>query len=423
MRIIVVGAGIVGLATAYFLARDGHAVTVVDRETEVGRGASFANGGQLSYSYVAPMAAPAVLRSLPGYLLRANSPVRFQPSADPAQWTWLLRFLRACNAGAGAITTAKLLALSFHSRDMLHDMVAETGVPFHHRRNGKLVVQSSRPSQIEAERQMRLQATMGCEQEALSVDECLALEPGLAAIRGRLVGGIHTPSEEVGDCRMLCQGLERVLAAAPYGVTFALGTRVEDLAVAGGRVTALRTSLGPIDADLYVLAAGAGSRGLGRGAALSLPIQAIRGYSISARIRNGHRGPARSITDTARKTVYATIGSHLRAAGFAEVTAGGTELRPGRIAALLTNLQATFPDLCDVEDVQPWSGLRPATPTGLPVIGPTRTANLLLNVGQGALGFTLAAGSGKLLADLVAGRQPAVRAADFAAPGTRQKRR
>jgi D-amino-acid dehydrogenase len=173
-----------------------------------------------------------------------------------------------------------------------------------------------------------------------------------------------------------------------------------------------------MDADLYVLAAGSGSRALGRGARLSLPVQPIRGYSISARIRDGNRAPVRSITDTARKTVYAAIGGHLRAAGFAEVTAGGTEMRPRRIATLLANLQATFPDLCDVEDVQPWSGLRPATPTGLPVIGPTRTANLLLNVGHGALGFTLAAGSGKVLADLVAGRPPSIRAADYAPPGS-----
>jgi D-amino-acid dehydrogenase len=418
MRIIVVGAGIVGLASAWFLARAGHAVTMVDREPEVGRGASFANGGQVSYSYVAPMAAPSVLRSLPKYLLRRNSPIRFQPSADPAQWTWLLRFLRACNAGAGALTTARLLALSFHSRDMLHALVAETGVPFHHRRNGKLVVQSSRASLLEAERQMRLQAAMGCEQAALTAADCLALEPGLAAIRTRLVGGVHTPSEEVGDCRMLCQGLERVLAAAPHGVTFALGTRVDGLAVAAGRVTALRTSLGPMDADLYVLAAGSGSRGLGRGARLSLPVQPIRGYSISARIKDANRAPVRSITDTARKTVYAAIGGHMRAAGFAEVTAGGPELQPRRIATLLADLQATFPGLCEVEDVQPWSGLRPATPTGLPVIGPTRTENLLVNVGHGALGFTLAAGSGKLLADLVAGRPTSIRAADYAPPGT-----
>ncbi|MFT7721227.1 MAG: D-amino acid dehydrogenase [Roseateles sp.] len=417
MRIIVIGAGIVGLASAWFLARDGHAVTVVDQETEVGRGASFANGGQLSYSYVAPMAAPSVLRGLPGYLLRANSPVRFQPSADPAQWTWLLRFLRACNAGAGAIATAKLLALSFHSRDMLHEMIGATGIAFHHRRNGKLVVQSSLAAQREAELQMRLQATMGCVQEALTAAECVALEPALASLRGRLVGGIHTPSEEVGDCRMLCLGLERVLAAAPHGVTFALGTRVEGMAMTGGRVAALRTSLGPMEADLYVLAAGAGSRGLGRWAALSLPVQAVRGYSISARVRDGHAPPERSITDTARKTVYAPIGGHMRVAGFAEVTAGTPEMRPGRVAALIATLQATFPGLCDVEDVQPWSGLRPATPTGLPVIGPSRVANLMLNVGQGALGFTLAAGSGRLLADLVAGRPPALRATDYAAPG------
>ncbi|CAH2599560.1 D-amino acid dehydrogenase 2 [Rhodovastum atsumiense] len=418
MRIIVVGAGIVGLASAYFLARDGHAVTVIDQETKVGRGTSFANGGQLSYSYVAPMAAPSVLRSLPKYLLQRDSPVCFQPSADPGQWAWLLRFLRACNAEAGALATAKLLALSFHSRDMLHALIAETGVRFLHARNGKLVVQSSRESQEEAELQMRLQATLGCEQQALTAEECLALEPGLASIRDRLVGGIYTPSEEVGDCRTLCQELERVLSAPSFGVTFALGTIVQRIEVVDGRVALLQTSLGPMQADLYVLAAGAGSRALGRSAGVRLAVQPIRGYSISARIRDGNRAPVRSITDTARKTVYAPIGDKLRAAGFAEVTSDRSELRPRRISTLLDDLQKTFPGACELEDVEPWSGLRPATPTGLPVIGPSPTANLLLNVGQGSLGFTLAAGSGKLLADIVAGRTPAIRAADYAMPGT-----
>jgi D-amino-acid dehydrogenase len=414
MRIIVIGAGIVGLTSAWWLARDGHEVTVVDRAEAVGRGASFANGAQLSYSYVAPLAAPSVLRSLPKWLLSGDSPVRLRPTLDPAQWGWLVAFLRACTALASDAATAKLLALSALSRASLDEMLAATPVDFLHRRNGKLVVQSSAGGMAEAERQMHLQASFGCRQEALGRDDCLALEPALAEIAGRLVGGILTPDEEVGDCRMLCEGLHRVLAAPPFGVRFLLGAEVLRLVPAGGRLAALRTSAGELDADACVLAAGAQAARLARRVGVRLPVQPVRGYSITARLRAGNRAPVRSITDAARKVVYAPLGEAMRVAGFAEIDGHGQELRPDRVAALQRELAATFPGVCEAGDVSGWSGLRPATPTSLPLIGRTRVAGLFVNAGQGALGFTLAAGSARLLADIVAGREPPLAAEDYA---------
>ena len=411
MKIIVLGAGIVGMASAWWLARDGHDVTVVDREAEVGRGTSFANGAQLSYSYVAPMASRAVLASLPKYLLGRNSPVRFVPSADPDQWRWILRFLRACNADTAGTNTARLLALSFLSRDALHEMMAVAPLRFHHRRNGKLVVQSSRQGMADAEAQLRLQAAFGCEQEALGAAECLALEPGLESIADRLVGGIYTPSEEVGDCRMLCEELRRALTPQ---VRFALGTDVRRLRVERTRVVGLETASGAMEADLYVLAAGIGSQLLGRDAGLRLPVQPIRGYSITAQIRNGNLAPIRSITDIARKTVFAPVGDTLRLAGFAEIGGRGATIPPARIAALVETLSTTFPGACALDDVAPWSGYRPSTPTDVPVIGRSKLDNLALNLGHGSLGFTLSAGSGRLLADIVAGRKPAIEPADYA---------
>ncbi len=405
MKIIVIGAGIVGLSSAWWLAQDGHEVTVVDRDGAVGRGTSFANGAQLSYSYVAPMASRAVLRSLPKYLFQPSSAVRFVPRMDPAQWRWAVDFLAACNAPATAANTAKLLALSFHSRNALHDMLARAPMQFHHRRNGKLVVQSSAAAMADAEAQMRLQAVMGCEQFALTAAECLALEPGLQSISDRLVGGIHTPSEEVGDCHLLCEELQRVMTP---DVRFALGTEVRNLIVEHGRIAALRTDQGDLEADLYVLAAGIDSRLLARGTGMRLSLQPVRGYSITARIRNGNLAPVRSITDTYRKTVFAPLGDSIRVAGFAVVADGGSEMRQDRVAALTSALAATFPGACALDDVSPWSGLRPATPTDMPVIGRSRLDNLYLNLGHGSLGFTLSAGSARVLADLVAGRTPAI---------------
>ncbi len=413
MRIAVLGAGIVGMATAWWLNRDGHDVEVIDRAAGPGLGTSFANGAQLSYSYVAPMAGPSVIGNLPKWLLKADSPIRFIPAADPAQWKWIMGFLAACRADVAQAGTAKLLALSFHSRDMLRQIMAETPVAFDHAPNGKLVVQSSTTGMADAVAQMKLQAAMGCEQQALTAEDCIALEPGLASIAHRLVGGIYTPSEEVGDCHKLCVELHRVLAGR--GVAFRFGTEVSRIRTGGGRVVAVETSAGPVEADLYVLAAGVGSAALGRGAGVPAPIQPIRGYSISARVANSNAAPVRSITDLHVKTVYAPLGGRVRAAGFAELGGREAVVAVEKIAVLAENLTNTFPGACDMGDLQPWAGLRPATPNDLPRIGRTRVSNLLLNIGQGSLGFTLAAGSGRLLADIIAGRAPGVVAEHYSA--------
>jgi D-amino-acid dehydrogenase len=417
VKIIVIGAGIVGLATAWWLARDGHAVTVVDRAAKVGQGASFANGAQLSYAYVAPLAAPGVLRDLPRWLLIPDSPVRVRPSIDPDLWRWLLAFVRACSAEASDAATASLLALSALSRISLHEMLAATPVAFHHERRGKLVVHGSAAAMSGAERQIRLQARYGSRQETLSRDDCLALEPALSAIAPRIAGGVLTPDEEVGDCALLCAGLADVLASPSFGVRFALGTDVQRPTMTGDRIAALQTSAGDMTADAYVLAAGAQAAGLARAAGVVLPVQPLRGYSITARLRpGGDRAPTRSITDAARKIVYAPVGDTLRVAGYAELAGQRTTVLPDRIASLSAALSETFPDACETDDLQPWCGLRPATPTSLPLIGRTHIANLLVNAGQGALGFTLSAGSARLLADIVAGRTPMVEADAYAVP-------
>lgn len=408
MHVVVLGAGVTGLTTAYCLARDGHTVTVIDRERGPALGASHANGAQLSYSYVAPLASPGALVDLPLWLLNRDSPLRFRPQLDPHQWHWCLQFMAACTTRQSRRATERLLTLSLYSRALMEDFLARTGLEFIHSRTGKLVAYSTEKSFRGAVAQMRYQERLGCEQHALDAAACLAIEPALSAIRDRLVGGIFTPSEQAGDCYLFCVGLDALLRRDPYRVAFAYGRAVTRFVCDRDRVLALETDQGVVEADAYVLALGTGSRALARTAGFRLPIYPLKGYSLSVAVRDPAASPRVSVTDYARKIVYARLDDRLRVAGMADIVGYGCDLDEERLALLIREAKAAFPDASDYRQVEPWCGLRPATPTSLPILGPTPKANLLVNVGQGALGFTLAMGSARVVGDLIAGRRPAL---------------
>lgn len=407
MHIIVLGAGVIGLTTAHCLAGDGHRVTIVDRAAGPGRGASFANGGQLSYSYVAPLAALSALRDLPGWLVRLDAPLRFRPQLDPRQWAWCLRFLAACTGVQNRRATERLLRLSMYSRNQLDALLDATPLTFDHSRTGKLVVYSSVESFRAARAQMEFQRRFGCEQSALDARASLDLEPALAAIGHRVVGGIFTAGEQAGDCRMFCEALETRLAAMG-SVDFLYGRNVRRLLVADGCVLGVETDAGVLEADAYVLALGIGSPALAADAGIALPIYPLKGYSLTVQVRDPERAPRISVTDSARKVVYAPLGDRLRVAGMADLVGWSDAIDQSRLSLLVREARQAFPEASDYLRVEPWSGLRPATPTSLPILGPTRFRNLLLNVGQGALGFTLAMGSARVVADLAIGRRPAI---------------
>lgn len=423
MRVVIVGAGVVGMTTAWRLAEDGHEVTVLERHNGPGEETSFANGGQLSYSYVAPLAGPGVMSKVPGWLLRRDSPMRFRPAADPAQWRWLAAFMGACNAATSEATTRKLLRLGFYSRDLMQAFVEQHhhdtgGAGFDFARRGKLVVHRDAEAYASACRLLDYQASLGCEQQALDRDACVALEPALAGIRDEIAGAIYTPSEEVGDCHRFCVSLARLLQddARRPGVSMRFGTSVQGLVQQGGRVTGVRTDTGVVPADVVVVAGGIGSVPLLRPLGVRPMLWPLKGYSITVPIASGARAPHISVTDFANKIVYARIGNTLRVAGMADLVRGGTRIDPERVGTLVAQTRALFegivPDL-PLAQLQPWAGLRPATPDGLPLVGPSRVSGLWLNLGHGALGFTLAMGSAGLLADRLAGRRPAIDAGEF----------
>jgi D-amino-acid dehydrogenase len=401
-QVLVIGGGVVGLTSAWWLLEAGYQVTLLEREPDIGRAASFRNGGQLSYRYVAPLADAGIPLKALQWMFEKDSPLKFRPEADARQWRWLGQFLANCNAADNRRTTAKLLELGELSRQSMGQL--EMTIPleeFSWRDAGKLVVYRSQAIYNAAVARPESEDT----REVLSADECAVMEPALQEARQSLAGGIFTRGEAVADCHGFCEALGRRLRAHPRfgGIVHAEALR---FAVHNGRVSGLETSIGPLSADKYVLAAGIQSRTLGATAGLYLPIYPLKGYSLTAPIGLEHRPPEISVTDFERKTLYARIGSNLRVAAMVDMVGEDTRLDPQRIGSLLKLARQTMPQAADYEQVTKWAGLRPATPNSAPILGATPLDNLWLNVGHGPLGFTFACGTAAILAKLIAG-QPA----------------
>ena len=402
MQVCVLGAGIVGLATAYELHQRGMAVTVVD-QAQPGTGASGGNGAQLSYSYVQPLADAGIWRQLPRLLLSPQSPLKLRPQWDLHQWRWGAEFLRACNAATSRQSTQRLLALSALSRLHFEAMLQAESLDCDFTATGKLVLYDTPAGLAAARRQMELQRPWGSPQEAVTAARCVELEPALARYQRHIAGAIHTPSECAADCLKVCQGLQRVLAAR--GVRFVLGARVHGFACEGRRIVAARTSAGDIEAQHFVLALGSASHPAARTLGLRLPVYPLKGYSITVDTTDApNTAPRVSVTDAARKVVFARIGQRLRVAGMAELVGHDERIPPARIQSLRQATSAVFPGCSDFGQLRPWTGMRPATPTGVPLAGRHAAGpeNLLLNTGHGALGFTLAFGTAAQVAQLLA---------------------
>lgn len=404
-HVVVVGAGIIGLSTAWCLHRDGWQVTVVERG-QPGAGASGGNGAQLSYSYVQPLADPSIWGQLPALLLSNDSPLKFRLRLDPHQWLWGLRFLAACRASVSRDTTAQLLALAAESRAGFEHLMQQTRIDADFSATGKLVLYPDGASFDAARRQLDLQQRLGGQhQAALSAAQCVNVEPALADYALRIAGGIHTPSECAADCLKVCAGLHAHLVSV--GVRFELGCTASGWVRQSRHLAAVRTDAGEIAADAFVLAAGTASAHLGRLLGLSLPVYPLKGYSITVPVGAApDAAPRVSVTDVARKVVFARLGERLRVAGMVELVGEDPQIQADRIASLQASTREIFPHLDRVGELASWSGLRPATPKGLPLLGrlPGAPENLLLNTGHGALGFTLAMGSAQRVARQL--RQP-----------------
>lgn len=401
-HVVVIGGGVVGLTSAWCLAEAGHQVSLVEREAALGNGASRANGGQLSYRYVSPLADEGVPLKAMRWLLDRDGPLRFKPEASWAQWSWLASFLAKCRGPVNRRTTARLLALGAYSQASFAELQAQARLEaIALRTPGKLVLyrQPAEFSRVAA----RVKAQGDAAERALSHAECVALEPALAQSPAQLAGGIFTEGEAVADCHRLCLALAERLRAHP-GFRGFVQAEAQGFVQRGGRVVALRSAGAEIAGDEFVLAAGLQSRALADTVGLQLPIYPLKGYSLTAPIEAAHRPPVVSVTDFEKKILYARIGSELRVAAMVDLVGEDVRVDPGRIASLQRAVRAMFPQAADYDRADSWAGLRPATPSGAPVLGATPVPGLWLNVGHGALGFTFSFGSARIVAELVSGR-------------------
>lgn len=406
MRVAVLGGGVVGVTAAWMLQRDGHAVTLVERAGGPASFTSFANAGLVApghaYAWSSPKAPGMLLRSL----WRNDQALRFRPTLDPALWRWTLKFLRQCTLERAGLNTARKARLCLYSQALLQQVAAETGVAYDARGGGLLYLYRRPESFADALEKMRVLTDQGIELRSLDPDAAAEVDPALAPARGRLAGAIYAPSDESGDARLFTLGLAQ--ACAERGVIFRFGETVTGFRIAGDRVEAARTDKGEVAADAFVLALGVFAPRLARQLGARLPIYPVKGYSVTLPVAGRNNAPTRGGVDEDNLVAYARFGERLRITATAEFAGYSTAHKPEDFRHMLAAARDLFPDGGDWAQPSYWAGLRPMTPEGTPILGRGRHANLYFNVGHGHMGWTMACGTAKIVADQVAGRIPEI---------------
>ncbi len=406
MRILVIGSGVVGVATAYQLNRAGHEVVVVDRQPGPGLETSFANAGQVSWSYASPWATPSVPGNALKWMFQRHSPLVLRPRLDPAMWRWLAAMLGNCRPRRYRANKERMLEFARYSYECLKEVRAQTGIHYDGQARGMLALYRTQRAWDEAAAEVPRLAQLGINCRVLDWPATLAVEPALQHTSAALAGAVHFPDDETGDAHQFTRALADV--ATRNGVAFHYATTVTALVPDTDGIAHVATDRGEFTADAYVLAAGSYSPLLAKPLGLRLPVYPVKGYSLTLAIRDSAAAPRATLTDERYKVGITRLGNRLRAAGIAELCGYDLSLPPARRRALEHVVGDLFPRAVDLATAQYWAGLRPMTPDNLPVLGPTPYRNLYLNTGHGTLGWTLSNGSARVIADLVSGRTPAV---------------
>jgi D-amino-acid dehydrogenase len=411
MKVVVLGSGVIGVTSAWYLAQAGHEVTVIDRQPAPALETSFANAGEISPGYASPWAAPGIPMKALKWLFMEHAPLIVQPKPDWAKISWMARMLMNCTADAYAVNKSRMVRLAEYSRDCLIQLRADTGINYDERTQGTLQLFRTEKQVASAEKDIAVLKADGVPFEVLDADACVAAEPGLAASRHKIAGGLRLPGDETGDCFKFTQNLARLAEAK--GVTFRYGVSIDRLEAEGDRISAVHTSEGRVTADAFVLALGSYSPMLVRAFGIKLPVYPVKGYSITVPIVDEGRAPVSTVMDETFKIAITRLGDRIRVGGMAEIAGFDHSLSPKRQATLTHSVEDLFGGAGDQSRASFWTGLRPMTPDGTPIIGRSPMANLFLNTGHGTLGWTMAAGSSRVLADIVSGRSTDIATADL----------
>ena len=411
MQVIVLGSGVVGVTTAYYLAKAGHAVTVIDRQPGPALETSFANAGQISPGYASPWAAPGIPLKAAKWLFQRHAPLAIRPDGSLFQLEWMWQMFRNCSSERYAVNKERMVRLAEYSRDCMRSLRQETGIEYEGRQQGTLQLFRTQAQFDAAGKDIEVLKNAGVAYELLTREQLAQAEPALGHVRDKLVGGLRLPNDETGDCQMFTSRLAEMARA--LGVRFEYGVDIRRLEETGGQVTGVVTDKGRFTADRFVLALGSYSRLLLQ-RWFPLPVYPLKGYSITVPITDASRAPVSTILDETYKIAVTRFDDRIRVGGMAEIAGYSSELNPRRRETLELVVNDLFPGGGDTSQASFWTGLRPMTPDSTPVVGATPLGNLYVNTGHGTLGWTMACGSASVIADLVSGKSPAIRADDLA---------
>ncbi|NOI76648.1 D-amino acid dehydrogenase [Vibrio coralliilyticus] len=399
MKVVILGSGVVGLTSAWYLSQAGCQVTVIDRQPRAAEETSFANAGQISYGYSSPWAAPGVPLKAMKWLLEEHAPLKIKPSLSPELLHWASQMLKNCQLDRYRINKARMLAIANRSRECLAQLNQQYDLNYQGRTQGTLQIFRNHKQLEAVEKDITLLEESGTRYQLLDAKECLLQEPGLAKIQGTLTGGLYLPDDETGDCYLFCQQLQAMAENA--GVEFLFNTEIQRLNVQGNQVTSVATSQGEIEADKFVVAMGSYSKKLLEQIGIDIPLYPVKGYSLTLPVINRDFAPQSTIMDETYKVAVTRFENRIRVAGTAELAGFDPALPDKRLATLNHVVANLFPQGTDLTQAEYWTGFRPMTPDGTPIIGETKIENLFTNTGHGTLGWTMACGSADILTEVI----------------------